>query len=68
MLPRPADMFGSVQTMQNLSASIRALHSVDGEMNRRDRKTTDEDSARRDDDDVPDLWCKNPWLTSPRPC
>lgn len=33
-------------------------------MNRRNGKTTDEDSALRDNGDVPDLWCINPWLTS----
>jgi hypothetical protein len=33
-------------------------------MNRRNGKTTDEDSALRDNDDMPDLWCINPWLTS----
>jgi hypothetical protein len=33
-------------------------------MNRRKGKTADEDSALRDDDDAPDLWCINPWLTS----
>jgi hypothetical protein len=33
-------------------------------MNRRNGKTTDEGSALRDNDDVPDLWCINPWLTS----
>jgi len=33
-------------------------------MNRRNGKTTGEDGALRDDDDVSDLWCINPWLTS----
>jgi hypothetical protein len=33
-------------------------------MNRRNGKTTGEDSALRDNDDVPDLWSINPWLTS----
>ena len=33
-------------------------------MNRRNDRTTGEDSALRDNNDVPDLWRINPWLTS----
>jgi hypothetical protein len=33
-------------------------------MNRRNDKTTGEDSALRDNNEVLDLWCINPWLTS----
>lgn len=33
-------------------------------MNPRNGRTTGADSAPRDDNDLPDLWCINPWLTS----
>jgi hypothetical protein len=33
-------------------------------MNRRNDRTTGEGSALRDSNDVLDLWCINPWLTS----
>jgi hypothetical protein len=33
-------------------------------MNRRNGRATGEDSALRDNNDVLDLWCINPWLTS----
>lgn len=33
-------------------------------MNRRNGRTTGEDSALRDNNDLLDLWCINPWLTS----
>jgi hypothetical protein len=33
-------------------------------MKRRDGETTGAGSALRDNNDAPDLWCINPWLTS----
>ena len=33
-------------------------------MIRRTGRTTDGNSALQDNNDVPDLWCINPWLTS----
>jgi hypothetical protein len=33
-------------------------------MNRPNGGPTGEESALRDDNEVPDLWCINPWLTS----
>jgi hypothetical protein len=61
----PFAAYGSAQTVQKLSASIRALHSAERQMIRRDgRTTTDGDSALQDNHDGRDLWSINPWLTS----